>query len=152
MSRRFFITSEQFDAAYRTLRGAHVVHGETAEVEMAIGARPNDSGHGIHFMFCSAWTHKLRTVEPASILDAKKPIDGHVGFDHIQRLGRKLGIQRPSIVYARATVTTNGHVVYSLQPSTVQIVEVPREKRKSLVSWRGRSLARHALGLYGVAT
>ncbi len=139
------LSLEQESSAIEALKAARICHGDTTEVEIAVGVMSSPEAKGdAHLAFCSAVVRAGRVLHRGSNLDHQVPISGDIVFHREGRLLRKLQ-GKTGIVYMRGTVITNGHIEFKIRPSSIRVSEVESEQVYDLRSSSGRRFALKAL-------
>lgn len=123
------LSHEQTDSAHFALMGADIRHGDTTEVEIAVGASPSVRDE-VRFTFCSAKVRRKKVRRKGWWWDRRRPIQGDLHFSNGDEIARRIG-RRCGMVFMRGTVTSNGHVEFDIDLDSIRVVPVlPREEHQ----------------------
>lgn len=131
------ITVEQETSAHEFLTAAGVQHGDTAEVDIAVGViSGKEDGVSPHVAFCSSWIERTSTIKRGGYFERRKPIVGEIEFVNAGEVHDRLK-GKTGIAFMKAQVHSNGHVTLNVDPNsidvrTVQTCELPSLNRRSM--------------------
>ena len=126
------ITAEQFTSAHESLAAAGIKHGDTVEVDLAVGVMAgSEDGEHPHIAYCSMWTEKRKLIRRGGYFERKRPIVGDVEIMNVEEVHEMLA-GKTGIAFMQGSVYSNGHVQMTIDPDSIDVRQVGQDEMGNL--------------------